>query len=127
MFKYIFLFAIVIALFTIILDSLLGERTDIIISLWLRALAEIICVFLSVLLIATAQKDYQILYKVNMKSFMLFFLILRWVFYFLVYNIFSRLGLIISVFSAYPINLLVSFELASLLIMNKERGINVNN
>lgn len=127
MFKYIFLFAIVIALFTIILDSLLGERTDIIISLWLRALAEIICVFLSVLLIATAQKDYQILYKVNMKSFMLFFLILRWVFNFLVYNIFSRLGLITSVFSAYPINLLVSFELASLLIMNKERGINVNN
>lgn len=53
MFKYIFLFAIVIAPFTTIFDSLfwtiLGERTDIITPLWLRALDEIICVFIFVI------------------------------------------------------------------------------
>lgn len=69
MFKYIFLFAIVIAPFTTIFDSLfwtiLGERTDIITPLWLRALDEIICVFIFVILIDRVVKDYQKLYKVN--------------------------------------------------------------
>lgn len=40
---------------------------------------------------------------------------------------FLAMSLTNCIFSAYPINLLVSFELASLLIINKERGINVNN
>lgn len=62
--------------------------------------------------------------KVNIKFVMLFFLILLEIFYSLVP---SCQGLINCIFSAYSINLLVSFELASLLIINKERGINVNN
>lgn len=65
--------------------------------------------------------------KVNIKFVMLFFLILLETFYSLVPYMPSCQGLINCIFSAYPINLLVSFELASLLIIDKERGINVNN
>ncbi len=80
MFKYLFLFAIIIAPFTTILDSLfwtiLGERTDIITPLWLRSLDEIICIFIFLLLISRVVKDYQKIYKINrLYNFMMILII----------------------------------------------------